>query len=314
MTQTDGGLALCLSAALADFSSGNCHLASNEHSFDAKATILTVSYISKAVAITLHLLCSPLRNIMQVRVTFATNNVGSSRFVWTTARKQRRRGLCMQLNKLTSSSYGKLRRLAPLHRTQQHIPHVRALNAPNNAKAESKQTKERKPVHQLRLLDEVANVVPVDLDLDLSFEGDEYMKGMLNVQAVLSQPGLALLWHKAESRAIPCLGQCLKALTFSYGSGSNYAETYDETRNIAKLELFCEEVDSYFTSSSESLDRYILACLCVKVGLTNSSCASTGLSQANMQADACCFVDHMLCNVVYTYCLYAAFICSIHVS
>lgn len=154
----------------------------------------------------------------------------------------------MQLNKLTSSSYGKLRRLAPLHRTQQHIPHVRALNAPNNAKAESKQTEEREPIHQLRLLDEVANVVPVDLDLGLSFEGDEYMKGMLTVQAVLSQPGLALLWHKAESRAIPCVGQCLKALTFSYGSGSNYAETYDETRNIAILELFCEEVDSYFTS------------------------------------------------------------------
>lgn len=218
----------------------------------------------------------------------------------------------MQLNKLTSSLYGKLRRLAPLYRTQQYIPHVRALNAPNNAKAaraESKQTEERQPVHQLRLLDEVANVVPVDLDLDLSFEGDEYMKGILNVQAVLSQPELALLWYKAESRAIPCLGQCLKALTCSR-SDSTYAENLE----IAILELFCEEVDSYFTSSSESLDRYVLACLCVKVGLTNPSCASTGLSQANMQADACCFVDHMLCNVVYTYCFYAAFICSIHVS
>ena len=217
----------------------------------------------------------------------------------------------MQLNKLTSSFYGKLRRLAPLYRTQQYIPHVRALNAPNNARAakaaraESKQSEERQPVHQLRLLDEVANVVPDDLDLDLSFEGDEYMKGMLNVQAVLCQPKLALLWYKAESRAIPCLGQCLKALTCSRS-----ASTYEETLEIAILELFCEEVDSYFTSSSESLDRYVLACLCVKVGLTNPSCASTGLSQANVQADACCFVDHMLCNVVYSIHMhsYAAFI------
>lgn len=232
---------------------------------------------------------------MQVRATFATNNVGSSRFVWTTARKQRsRRGLCIQLNKFTSSSCGKLR----------------AFNDPNNAKAESKQTEERQPVHHLRLRDEVANVVPIDLDLDLSFEGDEHMKGMLNVQAVLSQPELALLWHKAASRAIPCLGQCRKALTSSYGGGSTYADTLA----IATLELFCEEVDSYFTSSSESLDCYVLACLCVKVGLTNPSCASTGLSQANVQAGACCFVDHMLCNAVYTYCVYAAFICSIHVS
>ena len=168
----------------------------------------------------------------------------------------------MQLNKLTSGSYGKLRRLAPLYQTQQYTPHVRALNARNNAKAESRQTEERQPVHQLRLLPEVANVVPVDLDLDLSFEGDEYMEGMLNVQAVLSQPELALLWHKAESRAIPCLDQCLKALKFTYGSGET---TYAETLGIATLELFCEEVDSYFTSSSESLDRYVLACLCVKV-------------------------------------------------
>ncbi len=194
---------------------------------------------------------------MQVRATYATNGVGSSRFMSTKAQisfgKQRRRGLYPQHNKLTSSSYGKLRRLAPLYQT--------ALNARSNAKAESRQTEEPQPFHQLRLLPEVANVVPVDLDLDLSFEGDEYMKGMLNVQAVLSQPELALLWHKAESRATPCLDQCLKALTFSYGSGFTYAETL----HIATLELFCEEVDSYFTSSSESLDRYVLACLCLKV-------------------------------------------------
>ncbi len=84
---------------------------------------------------------------------------------------------------------------------------------------------------------------------------------MLNVQAVLSQPELALLWRKAEARAVPCLDQCLKALTFSYNTDFTYAETL----TVATLELFCEEVDSYFTSSSESLDRYVVACLCVKV-------------------------------------------------
>ncbi len=136
----------------------------------------------------------------------------------------------------TSSSYGKLERLAPLHQT--------ALNARKNAKLESRHTEKRQAVHQLRLLPEVANIVPIDPDLELSFEGDECMEGMLNVQAVLSQPELALLWHKAEARAIPCLDQCLKALTFSYDT----AFTYAETLTIATLELFCEEVDSYFTS------------------------------------------------------------------
>ncbi len=194
---------------------------------------------------------------MQVRAAYATNGVGGSRYIRTKAqvsfRKQRRRGLCLQHNKLTSSSYGKLERLAPLHQT--------ALNARKNAKLESRHTEKRQAVHDLRLLPEVANIVPVDLDLELSFEGDECMEGMLNVQAVLSQPELALLWHKAEARAIPCLDQCLKALTFSYDT----AFTYAETLTIATLVLFCEEVDSYFTSSSESLDRYVLACLCVKV-------------------------------------------------
>jgi len=56
---------------------------------------------------------------------------------------------------------------------------------------------------RLRLTPEVANVVPDDVDLDLSFEGDECKKGMLSVQAIISQPELAALWHKAESRAGP---------------------------------------------------------------------------------------------------------------
>lgn len=218
---------------------------------------------------------------MEARATFATNAGCSSRFTRTKAPilvgQHLWTGLGTQRSILTSTSYGKLRQFAPLYQTQGYTAHVRFRSPRSTVKAESRQTEEQQPkmvVEQFPLLLEVANVVPDDLDLNLCLEGEdiygdcymdddytnEYMKGRLSVQALLSEPELAQLWHNAESRAIPCLDLCLKALTPSHRE-----ERYKENLLIATLELFCEEVEGYFTSSTLSMERYVLYCLCLKV-------------------------------------------------
>ena len=170
---------------------------------------------------------------MQARATSAQKLACSSRCTLTKAPFVRKGALDGSVHAaytssiLTSTSYGKLRQSALLYQTQQYAPHPRTLSARSHVRAESRQTEERQPVinvPRFRLLPEVANVVPIDLDLDLSFEGNDYRKGMLNVQAIPAQPELAL--------------------------GTTQ---------------FCKEVDGYFTSSTESLDRYMLVCLCLKV-------------------------------------------------
>ena len=110
---------------------------------------------------------------MQARATLATNSACSSRFTWTKAPWT---GLGTQRSILTSTSYGKLRQFAPLYKTQGYTAHVRARSPRSTVKAETRQTEKRQSVvdvEQFRLLPEVANVVPDDLDLDLCLEGED---------------------------------------------------------------------------------------------------------------------------------------------
>lgn len=156
---------------------------------------------SKAVVITLHLLyTAPLHAIMQARATSAQRLACSGRCTLTKApfEKERWTGLCTQRIRVACSprlfmaSFDSLH-YSIRHSSMPHTPKHLALAAMSELNRDRRKNGRTRYKRSTVSSPEVArNVVPVDLNLDLSLEGNDYKKSMLSVQATLSQPELAL--------------------------------------------------------------------------------------------------------------------------
>ena len=187
--------------------------------------------------------------------------------------QQRPIGPCTQPSTLPSCVRGKLQGVAQTRQTQHHGIDVRARGARRACSCMSEPTGAKLSAIdaqqiRFRLAPEVANMVPDDVDLDFAFEGDESQKGMLDVQALESQPELAALWHKAELRARPCLHICLLAMEHTL-SGEDDGDPCADNLLIAQLSMFCHELEEHFDPlvgpNRVSLDCHVLSCLCLKV-------------------------------------------------